>query len=155
MNSETRNAIAHIIINIVGPGTLPVLRLTTLLYLSDWRSAIKLKRQITDIAWVQPFVAKMPEIVQFLEQDKSDFTLLSGPQPEVMFTGNPLSGILSVEARTCVDFVLRSETNKSWPELFRLAYSTYPMFSQPAQSSLDLVLLSELYERMQHARVAG
>ncbi len=153
MDSETRNAIAHILINTVGPGSLPALRLTTLLYLSDWRSAITRKRQITDISWVQPFVAKMPEIIQFLAQDP-DFALVSGPQPEVIFTGDPLSGILSPEARTCVDFVLRSETNKSWPELFRLAYSTYPMFSQPPQSLLDLVALSYLYERS-HERVAG
>jgi hypothetical protein len=155
MNSETRNAIAHILITTAGTGSIPVLRLTTLLYLSDWRSAITRKRQITDITWVQPFVAKMPEIIQFLERNKPDFTLICGSQPEVMFTGDPLSGILSAEARTCVDFVLRSETNKSWPELFRLAYSTYPMFSQPAQSILNLVLLSDIYERMQHARVAG
>ena len=93
MDSETRNAIAHILINTVGPGSLPALRLTTLLYLSDWRSAITRKRQITDISWVQPFVAKMPEIIQFLAQDP-DFALVSGPQPEVIFTGDPLSGIL-------------------------------------------------------------
>jgi hypothetical protein len=154
MNIETRNAIAHILINTVGPGPLPVLRLTTLLYLSDWRSAITRKRQITDITWVQPFVAKMPEIIQFLGRNSPDFTLVPGPQPEVMFTGDPLSGILSSEARACIDFVLRSETNKSWPELFRLAYSTYPMFSQPPQSLLDLVALSYLYERS-HERVAG
>jgi hypothetical protein len=153
MNSETRNAIAHIIIRTAGTGSLPVLRLTTLLYLSDWRSAITCKRQITDITWVQPFVAKMPEIMQSLEQNKLDFTLTFGTQPEVMFVGDPLSGILSTEARTCVDFVLQSEANKSWQELFRLAYSTYPMFSQPVQSILDLVQLSDLYERMQHARV--
>jgi hypothetical protein len=157
MNIETRNAIADIIIKTVGNGSLPLLRLTTLLYLSDWRSAITRKRQITDIVWVQPFVAKMPEIIQFLARSQPDFTLVAGSQPEVMFTGVALGRdwILPSDARTCVDFVLHSEANKSWPDLLRLAYSTYPMFSQPVQSVLDLAHLADLYERLHPARVAG
>jgi len=62
---------------------------------------------------------------------------------------------LSQDERACLDFVLHSESQREWPELFRLAYSTFPISSQPAGSALDLVALPELYKRSQLEEVAG
>ena len=151
--ATTRDAIAYLAIAAKTPR--PILHLTTLLYMSDWKSAITNKRQISQIQWVQPFVAKIAEVAQVVIENPRDFALDHKDPFAVSFTGDPRSINISGEERTCLDFVLHSESQRGWPELFRLAYSTFPIFSQPAGALLDLVALSELYERAQLQKVAG
>jgi len=153
--AKTRDALAYLVLNATTTVPPTLLKLTTLLYLSDWRSAITLKRQITDIKWIQPFVAKASEVGQYLGKNPADFTIATTNQLEVAFVGDPQSIRLPLEERACLDFVLQSYAQKDWPDLFRLAYSTYPMFSQAAQSALDLVALADMYEHSQSTEVAG
>lgn len=149
--AETNQALAYIASVADRRVPLTVLRITTLLYMSDWRSALQLKRQITDVNWVQPFVIKMSEVFHRLHAEMGvtikDDQIFGAP-----VTGSPP---LSDAARGCIDFVLLSESRMGWTEFFRLAYSTYPMFSQPAQATLNLIELAEKYERSQDVQRVG
>lgn len=149
--AATNQALAYIGAQADKTIPLTLLRLTTMLYLSDWRSALQLKRQITDIKWVQPFVAKVPEIAQRL--DPTDFTM-SPDGVAATFIGDPDISNLPAEERACMDFVLHSE-QKGWIQLFRIAYSTFPMLSQPAHTVLDLVALAQRYSEHHDARMVG
>ncbi len=110
-----------------------------------------MKRQITDIKWVQPFVAKVPEIAQRL--DLEDFAV-SQDGLSAKFVGNPDASNLLAEERACIDFVIQTE-QKGWIQLFRIAYSTFPMFSQPAHTILDLVALAQRYSEHHDTRMVG
>lgn len=88
-------------------------------------------------------------------QRPGGFTVANNSQLDVTFIGDPQSVRVPPEERACLDFVLRSDAQNGWPELFRLAYSTYPMFSQPTQAALDLVALASLYEHSQSTKIAG
>lgn len=150
--AETSHALSYIGARADKTVPLTLLRLTTLLYLSDWRSALQLKRQITDIKWVQPFVSKLPEIAQRL--NPTDFNV-SANDAQATFVGDPHATNLPAEERACIDFVLQSESHKGWIEFFRLAYSTYPMFSQPPQTTLDLVDLAQRYSTNHDISLVG
>jgi hypothetical protein len=157
--APTRDVIIYVITRTSGTKSLSLLKLTTLLYLADWRGALTLGKQITDIAWIQPFVAKMPEVAKYLVSNHSDFSIAHSDHPEnppeVFFVGDPLSSYLPQEARETVEFVLRSASQKLWPELFRLAYSTYPMLSQPTHSTLNLIELAARYKDALRTPIAG
>ncbi len=64
--TETKEALAYIVSKEASSVPITLLRVTTLLYMADWRSALTMKRQITDIAWIQPFVTKAPEVGKLL-----------------------------------------------------------------------------------------
>ena len=145
--AHTIEALTYIAVTANKSVPLSLLRMTTLLYLSDWRSALQYEKQISDIQWMHPFVSKLPEIAQRLSI--AHFKLDS--QLNVEFVGEPLShSSLPREEQECIDFVLRTEGHKGWIESFRLAYSTYPMFSQSPQAILDLVGLAKQYSDAQH-----
>jgi hypothetical protein len=144
--TETAETLAYIVSKATGNVPLTLLRVTTLLYLTDWRSALTLNRQITTIGWIQPFVVKLPEVGKLLTEmgvSVSDQLVTGVPEPY-------LSAKLSHDAQGCIDFVLNVEMQKGWTEVFRLAYSTYPMFSQPAHAPLDLVALAQMYVQQRH-----
>jgi hypothetical protein len=154
-----RDVIIHVITRTSGTKSLSLLKLTTLLYLADWRAALTLGKQITDVAWIQPFVAKMPEVAKYLVGNPLYFSIAHSDHPEnppeVFFVGESLSSHLTQESRETVEFVLRSASQKPWPELFRLAYSTYPMLSQPPHSALNLIELAARYKNTLRTPVAG
>lgn len=131
---------------------LALIRLTTITYLADWRSALRYQHQVSDIRWVHPFVAKIPEIAKYLLQD-GNFQIHSfegsREAARVKFIGDPRTLLLSDEEHECIDFVLKTYASKSWPELFRLAYSTFPMFTQRPTVPLNLVTLAQQYEEKQ------
>jgi hypothetical protein len=142
--AETNQALAYIALNASRAVPLTWLRITTLLYLSDWRSAIIFKKQISDVNWVQPFVEKVPDIAHRITQPHSGFVV---EEPGVIRFAGPPRITLSPDAAECIDFVLHGELQKGWLEFFRIAYSTFPMFSQPARAALDLVDLARRYEQ--------
>ncbi len=150
----TRRDVLAYIVSKLPSESVQLMRLTTVTYLCDWRSALTLHRQLTDIVWVNPFVIKAQEIAEFLS-GSADFSLQKSDQPFVAFTGDESQLAITDEERGCIDFVLRTDSQKGWPELFRLAYSTYPMFTQSVQATLNLPELADKYHSTQQTVLAG
>jgi Protein of unknown function (DUF4065) len=135
-------------------------RLTKMIYLADWKSAIDRSTQISDVRWeFSHFGPYVPLVVEQLREDE-DFwvrgssTIFGHPKEVVSYHGPDDFPTLSAEDRRILDFVIASVAPKSWDGFIKLVYSTYPVVSQPRYSELDLVRLAEEY-RGQEALLGG
>jgi hypothetical protein len=135
-------------------------RLTKMIYLADWKSAIDRATQISDVEWAfSHFGPYVPLVIEQLRDDEdfavvSSSTIYGNPKEVVSYHGPGFFPTLSVEDRRILDFVIESVAPKSWDGFVRLVYSTYPVMSRPRYSRLDLVGLADEY-RAQEALLGG
>lgn len=114
-------------------------RLRRMAYLADWKSAIERGRQMSGLVWT--FGERgptCPEAERLVEAE------LSGSQRS-FFARYPS---LTAEDTRLLGFVVRSVGVKGYPEVEKLVYSTYPIFTQERHSDLDLAALAEEYLRV-------
>ncbi len=127
-------------------------RLTKLVYLADWRSAITRESQLTNIDWTfnhyGPYVGDVVE----LTRSDADFevksgTTMYGDEKEVITVREDLEyPSLTADDRELLDFVIESTRKKYWAAFIRLVYSTYPIVSKPRFERLNLVELAKEYK---------
>lgn len=128
-------------------------RLTKLIYLADWRSALVNERQITDIEWVfdqfGPFVfdvkdtaAAYPEIF-FVRETQNMF---GSPKILIGLKDENYEYELEPEDKEVLDWVVAKSRRMPWNEFIRLIYSTYPILTQERGTKLDLVSLAAQYK---------
>lgn len=130
-------------------------RLTKMVYLADWRSAITSRRQLTDLTWTfNHYGPYLDDVVQEAQRS-GDFkvrttTNLYGSLKEVIEASpNAAEPALSGEERAILDHVI-AETNRLYfNDFIKLVYSTYPIVTQPRYQELDLVELAGEYEQLQ------
>jgi len=129
-------------------------RLTKLIYLADWRSALVNGRQITDIKWVfdqfGPFVfdvkdtaAAHPEIFAIEETT----TVLGSPKTIVWLRDEHYEYELDPEEEETLDWVIEKSRQMAWNRFIRLVYSTYPILTQERGTELNLVELAAEYKK--------
>ncbi len=130
-------------------------RLTKMVFLSDWKSALDRGHQLTDIEWkFNQFGPYVPDVLKTATEDE-DLEVVETTN----FFGDPMRLIAarddanypSLEADDCeiLDFVIESTAPKHWDDFIRLVYSTYPIVTQPRGSQLDLVKLAQDYRDQQ------
>lgn len=105
-------------------------RMLKLVFLADWRAALKLGRQVTETTWVVG--RRGPHSDDILNVIRSTL-------PESCIN------ILIEEEKALLDFVVKSTSKKSWSELTKLVYSTYPLITKNRFEKLDLVSLAKNY----------
>ena len=111
-------------------------RLRRMAYLADWKSALERGRQMTGLVWV--FGDRGPggpDAERLVEEE------LSG-RPRSLLDRYPS---LTAEDRRLLRFVARSVEGKGYPEMEKLVYSTYPLFTGERHSELDLTSLAGEY----------
>jgi len=132
------------------PDQLTEDRLFAVLYLIDWKSAIERKQPLTDLLWQ---IERVPEPTS--DQKKVVISAIQQPGYELQVDastghsrviGQTIDN-LSTEDTQVIDFVIQSASQKSWPDLLRLVYSTFPVMTQPKHAPLDLVALADKYNR--------
>lgn len=151
--SRLRDAMAYVCVHYKHPEELSNARLTKTLYLADWRAALTLGRQITEVEWefnhYGPFVHDVMyvarnddafEVVSMTNAYGSDKELIQIARPDVFLPE------LSEEDKGIIDEVMEVTTSKYWKDFIRLVYSTYPILTQSRYSTLDLVRLAEEYK---------
>lgn len=104
-----------------------------------WKSAIERGRQMTKLVWVfgeeGPYCREAGRAVHLGLSN-------TGRDREVYPS-------LTAEDEGLVDFVVQSAQGKSYAELEKLVYSTYPIATYPERGSgLDLAALTEDYRRV-------
>lgn len=107
------------------PAELPPARLTTLLYLADWRAALRLGRQLSALRWR----------FDHFGPAAADLDL------------EPARAPLGEEERRILDHVVHIADEQPWEELERLVYSTYPAVASDRYTELDLVVLAKEYRQ--------
>jgi hypothetical protein len=137
-------------------GELSESRLIKLLYLADWLSALKHRRQLTGIEWA--FNHYGPSVDGVLDSIRSDdrFRITKtvdgqGNEEEtVRFVSQSVPAFVG-DDQLVMDYVVQKAKTKPWDELMRLVYSTYPVLTQRRNKTLDLPALAEEYERQMQA----
>ncbi len=151
---KLRDAVAYICKHYPRKRDLSNARVTKMLYLADWRSAITRGKQLTDTEW--RFDHYGPFVYDILDMAKDD------PAFEVITTRNmygtpkDLLGVaddvdypsLEDEEKEILDFVIESSRKKNFEDFMRLVYSTYPIATQERYSKLNLVELAQEYEEV-------
>lgn len=130
-------------------------RVTKMVYLADWRSAITSGRQLTDLTWTFNHYGPYLDDVVEAAQSSEDFEVRSttnmyGSRKEVI-EARPSSSepALSVEERAILDHVIEETRRLTFNDFIKLVYSTYPIVTQPRYQPLDLVALAGEYEELQ------
>ena len=149
-----RDVIAYICKNYPHKGDLSNARVTKMVYLADWKSAIERGEQITGIGW--RFDHYGPFVYDVLDTAREDpaFEVVStrnmyGSQKELLRVADDVDyPSLSEEEVQTLDFVLDQAAPMNWSEFIKLIYSTYPIVTQERYSKLDLEKLAHEYEEV-------
>jgi hypothetical protein len=126
-------------------------RLTKLVYLADWRSALVRGRQMTSIDWefshYGPYVWDVANLAR--ERDEFQVSLTSNPfgdsKEVIAVRADVPDPDLDPEDREILDYVIEKTQPLFWDGFIRLVYSTYPILTRPRFSILDLQALAREY----------
>lgn len=130
-------------------------RVTKMIYLADWHSAIMRNKQVTNISWFfnnfGPFVS---DILQEIEAHPNLFSIthtstylgnqktLFGINKETSFIPN-----LEKEEIDILDKVISVTKEKTWDQFITFVYSTFPIANSDRYKFLDLVKMAEEYKK--------
>jgi predicted nucleic acid-binding OB-fold protein len=147
-----RDIVAYVGKNYPYKDELSNARVTKMIYLADWRSAITRGEQLTDLEWefshYGPYVRDVKQVAE------------TDPALAVVPIKNPYGGqkdliqvadgvdypSVTEEEKELLDYVISSSASKNWDDFIKLVYSTYPIVTQDRFSKLDLVELAKEYE---------
>ena len=132
-------------------------RMTKLIYLADWFSALLRNRQMTNIHWVfnhyGPYVDDVIDSIRY----RDDFELLRldnlyGAAKEVVcFRGDQRSIHLHADDKKVLDWIIAKTQPMYFNEFIDFVYSTYPVASNERYSTFNLLDLAQEYRRsVQH-----
>jgi Protein of unknown function (DUF4065) len=150
--AQLRDVMAYFCIRYPFKEELSKARLTKMVYLADWRSAITRGRQLTDVEWEfshhGPYVKDVIDLarrdsgfkVSRTENAYGDFKEVISVKAHVVNFPS-----LTVDDQRTLDYVIQTTSPKYWEQFMKLVYSTYPIVSRPRFAKLDLVKLAEEY----------
>lgn len=129
-------------------------RLTKLVYLADWVSALADERQLTNIEWLfnhyGPYVEDVKNAVLISHNFSfhNDYNMFGSNKNMIKFYGNDNDINLSDRDIQILNFVINKTERQYYNEFVDYIYSTYPVQSQNRYSHLDLVNLAREYKRL-------
>lgn len=114
-------------------------RLVKLTYLSDWRSAIINKKQITNIKWYinnyGPYIENMYDMLK-----EKSFDINDSIEERKKFDGE-----IATEIMTVVDFIINKTKELNNNDFTTLVFSTFPLATSTKYSYVDLVEKAKQY----------
>ncbi len=147
--NKLREIIAYYCKHYPHKGELSKARLTKMVYLADWKSAVDRGTQISDIQWVYnhygPYVPDVSKVSQ--EDDlfnKENTTNMFGSTKElVSLADNNYEPNLTVEEKGILDRIIEITKDKYWHSFIEFVYSTYPIKTKSQYSNLDLIVIAK------------
>ena len=127
-------------------------RMTKMVYLADWKSAIKYQRQISSIKWIYnhygPYVDDVERVALTDESFKIESTInVCGNHKSIIKlneTGYEPS--LRENEKAVLDHIIEITIGKNWEQFMEIVYSTYPIRKSEQYKILDLVELAKEYD---------
>ena len=150
-----RDIIAFFCKNYPHKAELSKARLTKMVYLSDWKSAIERKRQISDIKWVYNHYGPYVDDVANAAQTDPVFeieamTNFYGSNKEVVrLKSDRYEPNLTNAEKEILAYIIAITSTKYWNPFMELVYSTYPILKSQKYSELDLIALAKEYTNQQ------
>lgn len=149
------NVMVYLLKNYPHKAELSNARLTKLVYLADWKFALKNKTQITNIQWkfdnFGPFVWDIYDTAStnlnvFIVEDGQN---CFGAKKNLIKLSNENYPItLSDDEKNTLDFVINSTKSLNWNRFIQLVYSTFPILVSEKGSRLNLVDLAHLKDKI-------
>lgn len=147
-----RDIVAYICRNYPYKDELSNARVTKMVYLADWRSAITRGKQLTDLEWeFSHYGPYVNDVIRVAETDPGFEVIptknLYGGQKDLLRVADDVDfPSITEEEKELLDFVISTSASKNWDDFIKLVYSTYPIVTQERFSKLDLVKLAGEYE---------
>ena len=149
--NKLRSIMAYIATNYPHKSELSKARLTKLVYLADWFSALLDDKQMTDIKWkfnhYGPYVDDVSNIAS-LDDEFSitpEKTVYGGDKFVISYSGNSIGDELSSREKSIIDAIIEKTKVMYFNDFISYVYSTYPVSSNERFSFMDLVSLAREY----------
>ena len=134
-------------------GELSKARVTKLVYLADWFSALLLERQMTNTRWLfnhyGPYVDDVIDSVRNCHEcailNQENF--YGDSKQVIVFRGDPRQISLETEDSQILDWIINKTQSMYFNEFIDFVYSTYPVTNTERYSSFDLVSLAREYRQ--------
>lgn len=150
--SDLSHIVAYILKHYPHKSELSKARLTKMVYLADWKSAIDKGYCMTNIPWeFNHYGPYVNDIAALTDSNPSIFKRVPtrnayGQYKEIIVLQDMhFHPNITDSERHVLDHVIRTTEAKSWDAFIRLVYSTYPIRTQPRYRQLDLVSLAKAY----------
>lgn len=129
-------------------------RLTKMVYLADWRAALKLGHQITPIRWefshYGPYVHDITQTaIKSTSFKISQTTTMYGSLKEVIeYTGpTPVRVPLTDDEMDIARFIIEKTQGMYWARFLETVYATYPVVRSERYDFLDLEALARDFQQ--------
>lgn len=150
---KIQDVLVYICSNYPYKNELSKARVTKMVYLADWKSAMDQGKQITGIEWFfhqyGPYVSDVVEAAYkspYLTVE-STANVFGYPKDLIKITKQTESyDSLSDKDKEILDYVINKTEDLNWDEFMRLVYSTYPIAQEKRYRYLNLVKFAEEYK---------
>ncbi|MCK5718279.1 MAG: SocA family protein [Thiomargarita sp.] len=130
-------------------------RLTKLVYLADWFSALLNNQKMSEINWIFNHYGPYVDDIFELASIDNDFAITPEKTPYgddkhvILYTGEDISLILSEKEKAILDAIINKTKTMYFNEFINYVYSTYPISSNERYAKLDLLALAKKYKEEQ------
>ena len=154
--NKIREAVIFFYKHLPSPVALSTSRLTNMLYLTDWKSALDYNRQLSDINWVHsPEGPNQEGLLDFMWSDEKTFGVgefadSSGKRNRYLYLRSDVTDEyhFSVDEQKVVQHVIDTTKSRNIYDLLKLVHSTYPMMKSNLGERLDLIHFALEYKRV-------
>lgn len=159
--TELKDIIAYYCKKYPHKAELSKARLTKMVYLADWKSALERSKQISDIKWVYnhygPYVDDVTIVAQTdkIFDVESTHNVYGGNKEIVRLKSDNYQPSLTNTERNILDHIVTITASKYWNPFMELVYSTYPVMTSSKHSELNLVELAKDYKAMEASKMHG
>lgn len=150
--NKLENIVAYLCQEYPHKNELSKARLTKLVYLSDWFSALTRDGQMTDIKWLfnhyGPYVDDIYNIAMNNENFNINETMTKfGGTKYLIQLSNEIEINLEENDKEILNFVIEKTKGMYFDQFIDYVYSTYPVKSEQRYSTLNLVDLANEYRK--------
>lgn len=148
--SDLKSLVKYICKNYPYKHELSKARLTKMVYLADWRRALRTGHQLTEIKWRYNHYG--PYVSDVIDQTRND------PNFKIEETVNQYGNVkelvtyigpddVKIEKSDAedLDFVIEKTRTLTWDGFIKLVYSTYPVVVSDRHDDLDIEALAARY----------
>ena len=150
--NRLQNIIAYFCTHYPHKGELSKARLTKLVYLADWFSALVDERHMTSIDWVFNHYGPYVNDVFNSATESSGFnisndtTIYGSDKVLISYSGDSVEKSLSDRDKEILDAVIDKTKKLYFNDFINYVYATYPIASKERYSTLDLVSLAKKFK---------
>ena len=123
-------------------------RLTKMIYLADWKSALDTGEQLTDLEWTFHHYGPYLSDIYSLAQSDNAFSTYSYDHADMIalnkITAEPK---FTPQQKKILEDIKTTASSMPFRQFLKLIYSTYPIRTQEKYSTLDLPVLAQAYKR--------